>query len=119
MTKRLLQIGLAAAMLAGLCAAEQKTVSGYLMDKACSADAIKKGEKVAKEHGVSCALMDDCAKTGFGIFTSDGKFISFDAAGNKRALAALKTSKKQTDIQATATGDVNGDTMKVATLKLN
>ncbi len=119
MIKRLIQLGLAAALLAGLCAAEQKTVSGILMDKVCSADAIKKGEKVAKEHGVSCALMDVCAKTGFGIFTSDGRFVSFDAAGNKKAMAALKTSKKQTDIQATATGDVTGDAMKVATLKLN
>ena len=119
MLRKLFQLGLAASLLAGVCAAEQKTISGYLMDKACSADAIKKGEKMAKEHGASCALMEDCAKTGFGVFTTDGKFVAFDAAGNKRALAALKSTKKQTDLQVTVTGDVTGDSIKVATLKLN
>ena len=118
MFAKLLQLGLGALLVAGLCAAEQKSVSGYLMDKACSADAMKKGEKAAKEHGLDCALMDDCAKTGFGVFTSDGKFLAFDAAGNKRALAALKASKKKVDIQVTVTGDVSGDTIKVASLKM-
>ena len=117
--KKLVQLAFAFALVAGLCAAEQKTISGYLIDKACSADAMKKGEKMAKEHGVSCALMDDCAQSGFGVYTTDGKFVAFDAAGNKRAMAALKASKKQTDLQVTATGDVSGDTMKVASLKLN
>ncbi|MBI3696549.1 MAG: hypothetical protein HY238_17125 [Acidobacteria bacterium] len=113
------RLTIAAALLAVVGFAEQKTVSGYLIDKACSADALKKGEKVAKEHGVDCALMDDCAKSGYGVYTSDGKFIAFDTLGNKRAMAALKTSKKKSDIQVTVTGDVSGDSMKVASLKLN
>lgn len=118
MHKKLLQLGMAAALVAGVCAAEQKTVTGYLMDKACSADAIKKGEKVAKEHDVGCALMDDCVKSGFGVVTSDGKFLAFDAAGNKRAVAALKSTKKKTDLQVSVTGDLSGDIIKVTTLKL-
>ena len=113
------RLAIAAALLAVAGLAEQKTLSGYLIDKACSADAIKKGEKVAKEHGVDCALMDDCAKSGYGVYTSDGKFIAFDTMGNKRAMAALKTSKKKTDIQVTVTGDLSGDSLKVASLKLN
>ena len=119
MLRKLWQVGMLAVLAAGLCAAEKKTISGYLMDKACSADAIKKGEKVAKEHGVDCALMDDCLKSGFGVYTADGKYIAFDAAGNKKAEAALRASKKKTDLQVAVTGDVSGDNMKVATLALN
>jgi hypothetical protein len=107
------------ALVAGLCSAEQKTLTGYLLDKACSADAVAKGEKVAKEHSLDCALMDDCAKSGYGVLVAGGKFITFDAAGNKRALAALKGAKKKNDFQVTVTGDVTGDTIKVAALKLN
>lgn len=118
MLKKLCQVGFAAALLAGLCAAEQKTISGYLMDKACSADAIKKGEKMAKEHGVDCALMDDCVRSGYGVFTSEGNFLPFDAAGNKKAMAALKATKKQNDLRVTVTGDVTGDSIRVATLKI-
>jgi len=119
MFEKVCRLGFATVLLAGLAAAEQKTLSGYLMDKACSADAIKKGQAVAKAHDVGCALMDDCIQSGYGVLTSDGKFITFDAAGNKRAVAALKASKKKSDLQVTVTGDVSGDSVKVATLKLN
>ena len=106
-------------LAAGVCLAEQKTLSGYIVDKACSADIVKKGQAAAKAHDVDCALMDDCVKSGYGVLTADGKFITFDAAGNKRAVAALKASKKKTDLQVTVTGDVAGDSIKVASLKLN
>ena len=112
------RFALAAALAAGVAVAEQKTISGYLLDKACSADALKKGQKVAKEHGKDCALMDDCMKSGFGVFTADGKFIAFDAAGNTRAVSALRAAKKDTGFQVTVTGDASGDSIKVATLKL-
>jgi len=104
-------------LAAGACAAEQKTLSGYLMDKACSADALKKGEATAKGHDVGCALMDDCQASGYGVLAG-GRFILFDAAGNKRAVAALKATAKKSDLRVTVTGDVTGDNIKVAGLKL-
>src|SRR6185436_19971110 len=103
----------------GTCWGEQKTPSGYLVDKACSADYVKKGYASAKGHDVGCATMDDCAKSGYGVLTSDGKFIAFDAGGNKRAAAALKGTAKKTDLLVTVTGDASGDSIKVATLKMN
>jgi hypothetical protein len=106
-------------MMAGAVMAEQKTLTGYLVDKACSPDYIKKGFAAAKAHDTGCALMDDCQKSGYGVLTADGKYVTFDAAGNKRAVAALKGSKKQTDLQVTVTGDVSGDSIKVVTLKMN
>jgi len=119
MILKLVRFAIAAALMTGLCMAEQKTISGYLLDKACSADAMKKGEAMAKGHDVGCLTMSDCASTGFGVFTSDGKFVAFDTAGNKQALAAVKASGKKTDLKVTVTGDVTGDTMKVSTIKMN
>ena len=110
---------LAVVFAAGTCLAEQKTLTGYLMDKTCSADYVKKGYASAKGHDVGCAMMDDCASSGYGVLTSDGKYVTFDAAGNKRATAALKAATKKTDLQVTVTGDVSGSGMKVATLKMN
>ena len=117
-TRRMLQLLFPALLLAGLAAAQQKTLlTGYLMDKACSADAIAKGEKVAKAHDKGCALMDDCAKSGFGVLVG-AKFLTFDAAGNKRAIAALRESQKATDLRVEVVGEVTGDAVKVASLKL-
>jgi len=103
----------------GTCLAEQKTLTGYLVDKACSADYVKKGYASAKGHDVGCAQMDDCAKSGYGVLTADNKFVAFDAGGNKRAGAALTAATKKTDLQVTVTGEVSGDSIKVAVLKMN
>ena len=100
----------------GLASAAQ--IKGILMDKMCSAKVASGGQKVATGHDRSCALMPACEKSGYGVVTSDNKFIAFDDAGNKKALAALKASKKKDDLAVTVSGDVTGDTVKVASLKL-
>jgi hypothetical protein len=70
-------------------------------------------------HNRDCALMDSCLESGFGVMTADGKFIAFDAAGNKKAVEAIKANKKDQDYRITVTGDQQGDTMKVASLKFD
>jgi hypothetical protein len=52
------------------------------------------------------------------VFTADNKFILLDAAGNAKAVAALKATKKIDHLNVTVDGDVQGDTIKVASLKL-
>jgi hypothetical protein len=84
----------------------------------CSDQAVKEGMKTAQAHTRDCALMDHCVKAGYGVYTKDGKFLSFDAAGNQKALAALKASKKKADLQVKVTGDISGDLIKVTDLKL-
>lgn len=93
-------------------------VRGVLMDKMCSMKAMKDGQPAAQMHTRECALMPDCQKSGYGVFTADAKFINLDAAGNAKALAALKASKKKEGLNVRVTGKVSNDTIKVASLKL-
>jgi len=93
-------------------------IHGVLMDKMCSAKAVKGGQSAAAAHDRECALMPPCQQSGYGVFTEDNKFLVFDSAGNTKALAALKKSKKKDDLKVIVTGDVQGDTIKVASLKL-
>jgi len=99
---------LAGSALAG--AEEWKGVS--LVDTMCSA----KVKDAPDTHTVSCALA--CEKGGFGIYTSDGTYLKFDDAGNKKALQALKATKKKDHIRANITGERDGDTIKVTSLVL-
>jgi hypothetical protein len=62
--------------------------------------------------------MPPCQQSGYGVYTADNKYLTFDDAGNTKAIAALKKSKKKDDLKVTVTGDVQGDTIKVANLKL-
>ncbi len=114
--KHLLKSLMGVALLAGLASAAQ--VNGVLMDKMCSMKAAKEGQKAATMHTRECALMPPCQKSGYGVFTAEGKFLTFDDAGNAKALAALQASQKKDDLKVTVTGDVQGDTIKVANLHL-
>src|SRR5712692_6231872 len=117
--KNMLRSLICAGLVAGLASiAYAAEVQGVLMDKMCSAKAVSGGQKAATEHERSCALTPNCQKSGFGVFTADNRFLTFDEAGNAQALKALQASKKKDDLKVTVSGDVQGDTIKVASLKL-
>jgi hypothetical protein len=99
--------------LAALAQAQDKvTVTGYLMDKSC---ADTKTE--ARTHDKGCLEMADCIRSGYGVVTPEGKFLAFDAKGNKDAAAWIKTTKKKTEITVTVTGTMDKDVLKVASIK--
>ena len=116
------------ALLAGFAAvASAAEVKGVLMDEMCSSKAevrivsgprLEGGMIVAEAHTRECALMPACQKSGYGVFTYDQKFLKFDPAGSRKALAAIKASKKEDDLKVEVTGEITGDTIKVASLKL-
>lgn len=114
--KSILRIVTVGVSLAG--AASAAEVQGVLMDKMCSAAAEKEGQAFAAKHDTKCALEASCAKSGYGVFTADGKFLTFDAAGNVKAAAALKATKKVDNLKVSVMGDVDGSSIKVANLKL-
>jgi hypothetical protein len=109
-------------------AAQAEDLKGILMDQMCSGKAdlrisgstgtLVGGRIVAEAHTRECLLMPECQKSGYGVYTNDNKFLKFDEAGNRKALAAIKASSKLDDFEVEVTGEVKGDTIKVATLKV-
>jgi hypothetical protein len=85
------------------------TWSGTVVDVMC------KNKDVAS-HTKECAL--GCAKSGFGLVTSDGHFYKFDESGNSKAVAALKETSKDKDLRATVTGSMDGNMIKVDSIHL-
>jgi hypothetical protein len=67
-------------------------------------------------HTRACALK--CEASGYGIITKDKKFVKFDAEGNKKAVEELKASSKKDHLRVTVEGEMEGDTLKVTSLKL-
>ncbi len=86
------------------------TWDGTLVDVMC------KGKDLAS-HTKQCAL--SCAKSGYGLVTSDGQFYKLDESGNAKALAALKKTSKDKDIKATVTGAMDGNVIKVDSIKIS
>jgi hypothetical protein len=104
------------------------TVQGVLIDKQCSSKAetrvvsgprIEGGILVAYTHTRQCALLPECQKSGYGVFTYDGNtFLPFDEEGNRKALAIFKNSKKEDDFRVEVAGRMQGDVLKVVSIKL-
>ena len=84
-----------------------------LIDTMCSAKVKDKPDS----HTVSCALA--CERGGYGIVAADGTYLKFDAAGNKKAIAALKATKQTDHLRATVVGERDGETIKVKALSLD
>jgi len=110
---------------AGVASAAQ--VQGILIDEMCSSKAevrivsgprLEGGMIVAEAHTRQCALMPACQKSGYGVFTYENKFLKFDEAGSRKALAALRASKKEDNLKVEVTGEIQGGTIKVSGLKL-
>ena len=83
-----------------------------LLDVGCS----KKASANPDAHTRDCALM--CAKSGYGILTSDQHFLKFDAAGNQKILNELKASSKKDHLRVDVSGEVEGSTLKVSSVSL-
>ena len=91
-------------------AAEWKNVP--LIDKMC----LSKVKADPDAHETSCLL--SCSKSGYGILTSDGKWLKFDNMGNEKAMAALKATDKKDHIRVNVTGEMKGTTLQVSDLTI-
>ena len=111
MTMKILASLLALGLMAAPALAATQTFNNVsVVDVACSKRA------AADAHTRECAI--GCEESGFGILTADQKFLKFDANGNAKVLAALKASDKKDHLRVDVSGDVQGDTIKVTSVKL-
>lgn len=86
---------------------EPVKLTGYVVDVVCAADhtkdAAEAATKFAAEHTKECGLMEDCVKSGYGIF-AEGKWYPFDAKGNELAKGIFEKTKKDKAIKVTVEG---------------
>jgi hypothetical protein len=87
--------------------------TGILTDVTCGPSTAADEQKAAK-HKVACAL--HCKDGGFGMVT-EGKFLKFDEAGNRKALEVFEKTKKKSDVRVKVTGDFSTDTVKVGAIE--
>jgi hypothetical protein len=118
MFKTLLLAVVAFAVVAFAPAQEKKAgmkITGYLIDNMC-AEASQGGEaEEAEGHMVSCALMEACQKSGYAVI-SEGKTYKLDEKGNKLALKLLRDTRVRQGLSVTATGTLDGDTLRADTI---
>lgn len=93
-----------------LFAAEQTWENVPVVDTMCLSKVKENPDKHTTKCLVKCADM--------GILTSDGTYLKFDDASNKKALEILEKTDKKDSIRADVTGVLNGDTVTITTITL-
>ena len=106
-------------VLAGSVPLMAETVEGVLIDAMCCGKIFPdKGYAGVKAHTKDCALMPACVKSGLGVITEAGKFYKLDAAGQEKAIEALKSTAKKDNLTVKVEGKVEGNVLTVESLNL-
>ncbi len=120
MTRLLLTLGMILTAGALLYAQEKNSVkiNGYLIDNMCAGSHVNEPtfKERVKKHTASCALMPNCVKSGYAVYTSEGKFYKFDEAGNKSTADLLKDTETKSGIMVAVEGTLEGDTIHVTNI---
>lgn len=98
--------------------AKPTTLKGYVVDQACAGKMAAKENAMEKAEGHTkdCALNDQCAASGYGIF-SEGKYYKFDEKGSATAKTLIEKSKREKGLYFEARGTVGDGTMMLTSLK--
>jgi len=94
------------------------TMKGYVVDQMCAKGMAKKENMMEKAaaHTKECALEENCAESGYGLF-SDGKYYPFDETGSEKAHELIEKTSKKKEIMVEVSGTLDGTTLAVADIK--
>jgi hypothetical protein len=93
-------------------------IKGYVVDQMCASKMATKANVMEKAagHSKDCALEEDCAGSGYGVF-SEGKFYKFDEKGSAQAKALIEKSKRAKQLYFEVTGKLADGAIQVVSLK--
>lgn len=97
--------------------AKVEKVHGYVVDAMCAKGMAGKETtmKKASAHTRACALEEECAKSGYGVF-SEGKWYKFDATGDAKAKEMIEKTSTEKGIMVDVTGSIQDGQIIVASL---
>lgn len=118
--KHLILFGSLAILAATMIGQETKppVIKGYIVDQMCASKMATKANVMDKAagHSKECALEEDCAGSGFGVF-SEGKYYKFDEKGSAQAKALIEKSKRTKQLYFEVTGKLADGSIQVVSLK--
>jgi hypothetical protein len=98
----------------GFLAAEEMTLKGTLIDNHCADMAKDNLAEFIKTHTKACAIMPDCAASGYSIF-ADGKRYKFDAESSKKVGEFLK--KEESKLEVVVKVEKVGEELKLISIE--
>ena len=107
-------VGIAMAFVVALVAPGAAFAASFTNVALVDANCSNKTKADPDSHTRACALK--CASSGYGVWTADGKYLKFDAAGSEKAKALLDASDKKDKLRVDVEGTVEGETLTVTSI---
>jgi len=95
-------------------ASETIILKGTIIDNHCAAMSKDNLAEFIKTHTKACALMPDCAASGYSIF-ADGKLYKFNQASNKEVEEFLK--KDESKLEVVVKAEKAGEELKLVSIE--
>jgi hypothetical protein len=94
------------------------TIQGVIADWNCVQTMVREGREKTLRQNHSCSLAKNYRREAYGLITEDKKYYKLDDPGNNRILKILEHSPGKDNLHVVVTGDLDGDTLKVANISL-
>lgn len=126
MMKKMITFAVAALLIAGAVYAAETaakpaagvkamTYEGTIIDNLCATGNKAKLGDFIKTHTKQCALMPNCAASGYSLYMPDGTLMPFDKASSMKIQKFLK--KKSSKLEVSVTANKNADTLQLVSIK--
>lgn len=99
-------------------AADAAEIQGVLADWNCTEKMVRNGREKTLRQDRSCSLAQNSNRGAYGLITDDKKFYKLDDAGNNQARELLNNSHDKNNLKVIARGELQGNTIKVATMSI-
>ncbi len=93
-------------------------LQGLVVDWSCAKQMVQDGREKTFRNNRRCSLMKNYQRPAYGLITDDNKFYKLDDPGNQHILQLLKNTPDKDDLKVVVTGDVDGDTVRVANITM-
>ena len=93
-------------------------IQGVIADWNCVQPMVQQGREKTLRRNRSCSLMKNYRREAYGLITGDKKYYKLEDPGNSRILQILEHSPDKDNLHVVVTGDLDGDTLKVANISL-
>jgi hypothetical protein len=100
--------------LAGMLSAAE--MQGVIVDWNCVESMIHNGRENTLKNNRSCSLMKKYQRPAYGLITGDKSSYKLEDPGNAKILQMLQNTPDKDDLKVVVTGDIDGNTIKVANI---
>ena len=80
---------------------DEVTLTGTVIDNACAGQHQRDLSQFIKTHTKECALMPNCVKSGYSLYTADGRVTAFAVSSNPMVAEFLKKKDSRLTVQVT------------------